>query len=103
MNWFIEYADLLEMIKAVKVLKSGFAAAVSEKPFYKENRFMTKDKFRVGYFVEDNKAQWFITADRNINTPLYKTIGLVLIKDVSLLEKSLSEDKQKIEELMLQK
>lgn len=103
MNWFVEYADLLEMMKAVTVLKSSFLADVNEKAFYKENRFMTKDKFRVGYFIEDNKAQWFITADRSINTSLYKVAGLVLIKDISLLEKSLSEGKQRIEELMSQK
>lgn len=103
MNWFIEYNDLLEMIKAVSVLKSGFAAAVNEKSYYKENRFITKDKFRVGYFIEDNKAQWFVTADRNLNTPLYKAPSLVIIKDISLLEKSLLEGKQKIEEIMSQK
>ncbi|GAB3799340.1 hypothetical protein GCM10028819_22450 [Spirosoma humi] len=102
MNWFIEYTDLLEMIKAVAVLKPGFAEAVNEKAFYKANYFATKDKFKVGYFIEDNKAQWFITADRNINAP-YKAAGLVLLKDISLLEKSLSEGKQKIEELMKQK
>ena len=45
------------MIKAVAVLKSGFEAALNEKAYYKESRFMTKDKFRVGYLIEDNKTQ----------------------------------------------
>ncbi|MBO0933645.1 hypothetical protein [Fibrella aquatilis] len=103
MNWFIEYSDLLEIIKAVAVLKSGFADAVKGEAFYKENRFATKDGVRVGYFIEDGKAKWFITADRNINTPIFKLAGTVLFNEVALLEKTLFEGRHKIEELMNQK
>ena len=91
------------MIKGMVVLKPNFEVALSERAYCKESCFMTKDKSRVGYFVEDNKTQQFITADRNINTPLYKAAGLVIIKDVLLLEKYLLEGKRRIEELMLQK
>lgn len=98
LNWSLDYEQLVEMMKAVSLLKAGFDEAMREKVLYKENRFSTNSGIRVGYMIEEGKPRWFLTTDRSIYTPRAKAPSTVFVSDIALLEKSLAEGKAKIDE-----
>ena len=60
----IEYSDLLEMIKAIAVLKTAVESDVASNPDYLENKFTTDDGFQIGYYVSKGKSNWYISMDR---------------------------------------
>lgn len=90
----IEYSDLLELLKALQSLKSEVELDKASQPDYLENKFVTEDGFRLGYYVSKNKVSWFIQLEK------YGSDNTIFINDVSLIESSLNEAKSKIEELM---
>ena len=57
---YIEYADLLEVIRAVEKMIGEMDADILSKPDYFENTFKTVDYFIVGYSVEKKDISWFI-------------------------------------------
>lgn len=77
----IEYSDLLEVIKALEILKSNVLEDTKSESDYLESRFTTDDGFAVGYYVKRGKATWFMQleefgADKNL-----------YFKDVEIVEK----------------
>ena len=56
----IEYSDLVEINKALKKLLSEVENDCASNPDYLENKFITEDGFRIGYYVDNGKANWFI-------------------------------------------
>lgn len=89
----IEYSDLLEVIKALSVLKEEVDKDISANPDYLENKFTTVDGFQIGYYVSKGKASWYIRLQR------YGSDNTVFIDDVNVIETAFSEAKSKIEEL----
>jgi hypothetical protein len=89
----IEYNDLLEMIKALSVLKNESMADQASKPDYLENKFVTPDGFQLGYYITEGKGKWYLKFDR------YGSDNTVFINDVQTIEASLNAAKIKIEEM----
>ena len=89
----IEYSDLLEVIKALAILKSEALADQSSKPDYLENKYVTSDGFQLGYYVTEGKGKWYIKFDR------YGSDNTVFINDVQTIETSLNAARNKIEEM----
>lgn len=89
----IEQSDLLEIIKAIKTLKSEVEKDIASNPNYLENRFATIDDFQIGYFVSKGKVQWFLKLEK------YGSDNTIFIKDADDLEASFNNAKEKIEEL----
>ncbi|NDW17954.1 hypothetical protein D0T53_03355 [Dysgonomonas sp. 216] len=89
----IEYSDLLEVIKALSVLKVDESKDIALNPDYLENKFVTVDGFQIGYFVSKGKSTWYIKLEK------YGSDNTVFINDVNIVEAAFTEAKNKIEEL----
>ncbi len=90
---FIEYSDLVEVIKAFNSLKSEVDNDIATSPDYLENKFITEDGFQLGYFVSKGKATWYIKLEK------YGSDNTLFIKDLEKIESNFLEAKNKIEEL----
>ena len=89
----IEYSDLTEILKALKVLKTDVANDVSANPDYMENKFVTVDGFQVGYFISGGKASWYIKLEK------YGSDNTLFIDNGDTIETAFTEAKNKIDEL----
>ena len=89
----IEYYDLLEVIKALAVLKRESGSDYTNKPDYLENKFVTSDGFQLGYYVTEGQGKWYMKFDQR------GTDNTVFINDVQTIETSLTAAKNKIEEM----
>jgi len=91
----IEYSDLLEVIKAVKSLKTEVEADIASNPDYMENKFTTVDGFQVGYYVSKGKATWYIRLEK------YGSDKTLFVTDGEVIETAFTNAKNKIDELKL--
>ena len=89
----IAYEDLIEIIKALKELRKRSTGDINTSSDYLENKFITEDDFRIGYYISKNKVVWYVRLDR------YGSDNTVFIKDVELFATSFKEGKEKIEKL----
>lgn len=89
----IEYSDLLEVLKALQVLKENVAADVSANPDYMENKFTTVDGFQIGYYVSKGKATWYIKLEK------YGSDNTLYLKNVDVIEAAFNLGKQKTEDV----
>ena len=89
----IEYNDLLEVLKALKVLKQDVNKDIETNPDYLENKFITVDGFQVGYYISDSKATWYIKLDK------YGSDNTIFIDNCETIETAFIEAKNKIDEL----
>lgn len=89
----IEYSDLLEVIKAVKTLKSEVETDIASKPDYMENKFTTVDGFQVGYYISKGKATWYIRLEK------YGSDKTLFVTDGEIIETAFTNAKNKIDEL----
>lgn len=89
----IDYADLVEVIKAIKSLKAEVDKDVALNPDYLENKFTTVDGFQVGYYVSKGKASWYLSLEK------YGSDATIFVKDGDSIETVFTEAKNKIEEL----
>lgn len=91
----IEYSDLLELIKALNSLRAEVDNDIATNPDYLENKFITEDGLQLGYFIDKGKATWYIRLEK------YGSDKTLFIKDLSSIESSLLEAKNKIESLQI--
>lgn len=89
----IEYSDLIEVLKALKVLKTEVTNDVSTNPDYMENKFVTVDGFQLGYYVSSGKASWYIKLEK------YGSENTLFIDNGDTIETAFIEAKNKIDEL----
>ncbi len=89
----IAYDDLLELIKATEKLQGDVAADIASNPDYLENKFITDDGFKVGYFVDKGKASWYIELKK------YESGDTFFIEDGAKLIAAFKEAKEKIESM----
>ena len=89
----IEYSDLIEVLKALKVLKTEVTNDVSANPDYMENKFITVDGFQLGYYVSRGKASWYIKLEK------YGSENTLFIDNGDIIETAFIEAKNKIDEL----
>ncbi|MGG5506758.1 MULTISPECIES: hypothetical protein [unclassified Myroides] len=89
----IEYTDLLEIMKAIIVLKESTESDIALAPDYLENKFVTVDGFQVGYYVTKSKLKWYLKLEK------YGNDDTIFIDDIEILEQILKQAKTKIEEL----
>lgn len=89
----IEYSDLLEVLKALKVLKTDVEKDLAANPDYLENKFVTVDGFQVGYYVSNKKVTWYLKLEK------YGSDNTLFINDGDVVESAFTEAKAKIEEL----
>ncbi|WP_209319930.1 hypothetical protein [Ancylomarina longa] len=92
----IAYEDLLEVIKAISSLKYESATDKALNPNYLENKFVTDDGFKLGYYVSKGKLAWYLVLTK------YGSGNTIFINDVSEIEAAFNAAKQKIEELKQQ-
>lgn len=59
----IEENDLKEVLKAIESLERSADIDVNTKGNYLENKYVTEDGFKVGYYVSDREVNWFIIFD----------------------------------------
>ena len=89
----IAYEDLLEVIKAISVLKTDSEIDILVVADYLENKFVTDDGFQIGYYVSDSKITWYIVLEK------YGSGNTVFLKNLSEIEESFLNAKQKIDDL----
>ncbi|WP_121964704.1 hypothetical protein [Myroides sp. N17-2] len=89
----IEYSDLNEVLKALKVLKNEVEGDVALNPDYMENKFVTVDGFQVGYYVSGGKSSWYIKLEK------FGSDNTLFISDGNVIETAFTEAKNKIDEL----
>ena len=89
----IEYSDLLEIIKAIFVLKQSETTDITN-PNYTESKFRTSDGFEVGYYVSGGKSNWYIQLER-----IGRDNTIFPSGTISELEQVFLSAKNKIEEL----
>lgn len=89
----IEYSDLIEVLKALKVLKTEVTNDVSANPDYMENKFVTVDGFQLGYYISRGKASWYIKLEK------YGSENTLFIDNGDIIETAFIEAKNKIDEL----
>ena len=89
----IEYNDLLEILKALKVLQPEVDKDIASKPDYLENKFITEDGFQIGYYVSNGKASWYIKLEK------YGSENTLFIDNGDSIETAFTLAKNKIEEL----
>lgn len=89
----IEYSDLLEVIKAIKTLKTDVNADIASNPDYMENKFTTVDDFQVGYFISKDKATWYISLEK------YGSDKTLFLSDGEVIDAAFTNAKNKIDEL----
>lgn len=90
----IEYSDLLELNKAFSRLLSEVNDDVELRTEYDylENKYVTNDKFVLGYYIEKKKAKWIVKFD-----PYTEVFRIYYQEDLCKLLKMAQE---KIEEIM---
>ena len=59
----IEYTDILEILKAITVLKQSEISDATN-PNYSENKFRTSDGFEIGYFSSGGKTSWYLQLEK---------------------------------------
>jgi hypothetical protein len=89
----IEYSDLLEVIKAMSVLKADVEKDIAQLPDYIENKFVTSDGFAIGYYVSGGKAVWYLKLEK------YGSDNTIFLGDNVALDTELKNAKSKIDEL----
>ncbi len=89
----IEYNDLLEVLKALKALRTEVEKDVASNPDYLENKFITVDGFQVGYYVSGGKASWYVKLEK------YGSENTLFIDNGDTIESAFTEAKSKIDEL----
>lgn len=89
----IAYEDIIEIQKALKTLIKQSEIDINTDSDYLENKFITEDGFQVGYFVNNSKVKWYAVLEK------YGSDNTLFLKEYSALENSLSDGKNKIEEL----
>lgn len=87
----IEYSDLIEVIKAIKTLKSDMDNDIALNPDYLENKFTTSDGFQVGYYVSKGKLRWYLKLEK------YGSDNTLFIKDYDSVEFAFTNAKSKID------
>jgi hypothetical protein len=92
----IAYEDLLEVIKAIEPLKNESVSDLALNPDYLENKFVTDDGFKLGYYVSKGKLAWYLVLER------YGSGNTIFVNDLLVIETSFNSAKQKIEELQNQ-
>lgn len=89
----IEYTDLIEVLKALEILKREVERDIASNPDYMENKFITEDGFQVGYYVSKGKVSWYITLER------YGSDSSLFIDNGNIIEGAFALAKEKIDEL----
>jgi hypothetical protein len=84
---------LLEVIKAVKTLKTEVDADIASNPDYMENKFTTVDGFQVGYYISKGKITWYIRLEK------YGSDNTLFVSDGETIESAFTNAKNKIDEL----
>ncbi|BAV07925.1 hypothetical protein FLA_3957 [Filimonas lacunae] len=92
----IEYNDLIEVIKAIKVLKADAIKDAIENSDYLENKFVTTDGFQVGYFISNGATKWYLTLEK------YGSDNTLFIDTGDIIETAFSEAKTKIDDIKTQ-
>lgn len=91
----IEYADLLEVLKAFSSLKTEAILDALDK-LYVENKFITEDGFQLGYYVNEGKSHWYMKLEKYGSG----SENMVFLNNSTSVEQVLNGAKNKIEELM---
>ena len=93
---FIEYSDLLEIIKVIEVMRSESDKDLLLLPEYLENKFTTNENVQVGYYIENNKVSWAIVPNINTIEP-----SPFVVKEYGQFLKMFITAKDRIEQLKL--
>lgn len=89
----IEYSDLVELNKAFARLIGEVDDDVKLRTEYDylENKYVTYDSFKLGYYIEKRKAKWFVKFDNNT-----ESFRIYYQEDLSRLLKMAQERIEKI-------
>ncbi len=89
----IAYEDLIEILKALEILKKESIQDLSNSPDYLENKFITDDSVQLGYYVSKGKINWYLVLEK------YNSGNTIFFKNISDLELALNNGRSKIEYL----
>lgn len=89
----IEYSDLLEVIKALEVLKKTAITDLADNPEYMEAKFTTSDGFQLGYYISKGEVNWYMRLEK------YGSGNTIFFNGYDIISSSLSAAKVKMDEL----
>lgn len=87
----IAYSDLIEVIKAIQILKADVNVDINNNSDYLEHKFVTEDGFQIGYYIDKGKAVWYMKLER------YGSDNTIFLRDSMDVDSILTLAKQKIE------
>lgn len=83
---------IMPNIKETFLIAAQVDTDIQSNPDYLENKFVTDDGFKVGYYISKGKAKWFVTFEQYSSNTAF-------IKDQENLINSFKDAQTKIEEL----
>ena len=89
----IAYEDLLEIQKAMTTLKTQSEIDINTESDYVENKFVTDDGFKIGYYVSKSKLNWFMVLEK------YGSNNTIFIKSADSIDEALEVAKNKMNSL----
>jgi hypothetical protein len=89
----IEYADLLELIKALSTLKADAEKDLAINPEFIEKKFISVDGFHIGYYIRKGSMTWYLKLEK------YGSDNTLIIDNGEKIEKVFNDAKTKIDEL----
>ena len=89
----IAYEDLLEIQKAMATLKDQSTADIDAPSDYLENKFVTEDGFKIGYYVSKSKLTWYMVLEK------YGSNNTIFIKSAGSIDEALKQAKIKMNSL----
>lgn len=87
----VAYEDLLEIQKALTILKNQSEKDAMTTSDYLENKFITEDGFQTGYYVNKGKIVWYMKLEK------YESDNTIFAKDYETLSEAFKSGKEKIE------
>lgn len=88
----IAHEDLLEVIKALTVIKEQAQKDIALAPDYLENRFVSEDGFTVGYYVNKSELVWFMRLEQVSGSAIFP-------RDVTVIDSLFGQANDKINKL----
>ncbi|ARV08192.1 hypothetical protein BTO05_00510 [Winogradskyella sp. PC-19] len=89
----IAYDDIVEVQQAIQTLKLQSEVDITTTADYLENKFITEDGFKIGYYAGKGKVKWYAVLEK------YGSDNTIFVKNYEDLELVFQSGKEKIEEL----
>lgn len=90
----IEYSDLVEINKALQILRNEAIEDLQLNPDYLENKFVTDDGVAIGYYVSEGKTTWYIKLERYTSSTIFPRNEKIIFDNFQSAQQKIEEVKK---------